>query len=100
MKSLSIESQKFDYPKALHIIFFATMMISCMLNSSNVRAAIVVPSDNYLTAAIDMSPETAQFAATFKMRPPRRLRAKRMELVVGTNSISQEIRLLEPFGST
>ena len=100
MKSLSIESQKFDYLKALHIIFFATMMISYMLNSSNVRAAIVVPSDNYLTAAIDMFPETAQFAATFKMRPPRRLRAKRMELVVGTNSISQEIRLLEPFGST
>ena len=74
MKSLSIESQKSDYLKALHIIFFATMMISCMLNSSNVRAAIVVPSDDHLTAAIDMSSETSQFAAAFKMRPPRRLK--------------------------
>ena len=74
MKSLSIESQKFDYLKALHIIFFAIMMISCMLNSSNVRAAIVIPSDSHLTAAIDMSSGTLQFAATFKMRPPRRLK--------------------------
>ena len=74
MKSLSIQSQQFDYLRALHIVFFAIMMISCMLNSSNVRAAIVVPSDNHLTAAIDMSSGTLQLAATFKMRPPRRLR--------------------------
>ena len=74
MKSLSMESQKFDYLKALHIIFFATMMTSCMLNSSNVRAAIVTPSDNHLTAAIDVSSGKLQFAATFKMRPPRRLK--------------------------
>jgi hypothetical protein len=74
MKSLSIESQKFDYLKALHIILFATMMISCMLNSANVHAAIVVPSDSHLTPAIDMSSGTLQFAATFKMRPPRRLK--------------------------
>ncbi len=93
MKSLSIESQKFDYLKALHIIFFATMMISCMLNSSIVRAAIVVPSDYHLTAAIDMSSRTLQFAAIFKMRPPRRLRAKRMELVVGTISTSRSLTL-------
>ena len=79
MKSLSIESQKFDYLKALHIVFFAIMMISCMLNSSNVRAAIVVPSDNHLTAAIDMSSGTLQLAATFKMRPPRRLRRPRQK---------------------
>ena len=74
MKSLSIESQKFDYLKALHIVFFVTMMISCMLNSSNVRAAVVVPSVNHLMPVSDMSPATSQFAATFKMRPPRRLK--------------------------
>ncbi len=92
MKSLSIESQKFDNLKALHIVLFATMMFSCMLNSSNVRAAIVVRSDYQLAAGIDMRAESLEFAATFKMRPPRRLRAKRMELVVGTNSTSQESR--------
>jgi hypothetical protein len=74
MKILSIESQKFDYLKALHIIFFAIMMTSCMLNSSNVRAAVVVPSDTHLIAAVDLSSGTLQFAATFKMRPPRRLK--------------------------
>ncbi len=74
MKSLSIESQKFDYLKALHIVFFAIMMISCMLNSSNVRAAIVVPSDNHVTDAIVISSGTLLFSATFKVRPPRRLK--------------------------
>ena len=73
MKSLSIQSQKFDFLKALHIVFFATMMISCILNSSNVRAATACPSDYHLTAAVDMSTETLRLAATFKMRPPRRL---------------------------
>ncbi len=79
MKSLSIKSQKFDYMRALHIVFFATMMISCTLNSSNARAAIVVPSDDHLALTVDISTETSRFAATFKFRPPRRLRAKHID---------------------
>ena len=79
MNSVSIEPQKFDYLKALHIVLFAIMMMSCMLNSSNVRAAIVVPSGNYQDSAFELSTDTCQFAATFKMRPPRRLWAKRVE---------------------
>ena len=88
MKSPSIKSQKFDYLKALNIIFFATMMISCMLNSSNVRAATVMPSDYRPAAANDMHAGDLQFAVAFKIRPTRRLRGKCAELVVGTNSNS------------
>ena len=98
MKSLSIESQKFDYLKALHIVFFAIMIVSCMLNSSNARAATVIPSDYRLATANDKYSGTLKVAVAFKMRPPRRLRAKRMGLVVGTISTSQESRLFVSFG--
>ncbi len=54
MKSLSIDSQKFDYLKVLHIVLFATMMLSCLLNSANVRAATVTPSDYHLVAANEL----------------------------------------------
>ena len=69
------------------------MMISCMLNSANARAAAAVPIDYRLALAGDKFADTWQFAVAFRMRPPRRLRgfrAKHFELAVGTISTSQE----------
>ena len=74
---------------------FAMMMISCLLNSSNARAAAAVPIDYRLAVAGDKFADTWQFAVAFRMRPPRRLRrlrAKHFELAVGTISTSQERR--------
>lgn len=98
MKSSSAETHKFDYLKALHIIFFATMMISCLLNNSLAQAASVIPSDYRVATAGDKFSGAVQFAAVFKFRPPRRLRARRMELVVGTIATSQESRLFVSLG--
>ncbi len=98
MKSSSAETQDLDYLKVLHITFFATMMISCMLNNSLAQAASVIPSDYRLATAGDKFSDTVQFAVAFKFRPPRRLRAKRMELVVGTIATSQESRLFVSLG--
>ncbi len=98
MNGSSTETQKFDYQRALHIFVFAIMMISCMLNSSNARAATVMPSDYRLAAANDKFSGTWQYAVAFRMRPPRRLRAKRMELAVGMISTSQESRAFVSVG--
>ena len=98
MKRSNTETHKFDYLKALHIIFFATMMISCLLNNSLAQADSLIPSDYRLATAGDKFSDTVQFAVAFKFRPPRRLRAKRMELVVGTIATSQESRLFVSLG--
>lgn len=76
MKNLSIDPQKFDYLKVLHIVLFTTMMISCLLANANVRAATVTPSDYRLTAGNDNYASNSQAAGAFKMRPPRRLRGR------------------------
>ena len=98
MKSSSTETQDFDYLKVLHTIFFTVMMVSCMLNNSLAQAASAIPSDYRLATAGDKFSDTVQFAVAFKFRPPRRLRAKRMELVVGTIATSQESRLFVSLG--
>ena len=98
MKSSSAETQDFDYLKVLHTIFFTVMMLSCMLNNSLAQADSVIPSDYRLATAGDKFSDTVQFAAVFKFRPPRRLRARRMELVVGTIATSQESRLFVSLG--
>ncbi len=73
-------------------------MISFTLNGSNARAPSVMPSDYRLAAAADKFDDTWQSAVAFKMRPRRRLRAKRFELAMGTISTSQENRLLVSSG--
>ena len=92
MKRSNTDTHKFDYLKALHIIFFATMMISCLLNNSLAQAASVIPSDYRLATAGDKFSDTVQFAMAFKFRPPRRLRARYVELAIGAISTSQETR--------
>ena len=98
MKNSCTKTQEFDYPKALHIIFFTVMMISCILNNSLAHADSVSPIDYRLATASDKFSGTVQFAMAFKFRPPRRLRAKRMELAVGAIATSQESRLFVSIG--
>ncbi len=72
MRASSTETQKFDYHREQYIVVFATMMTSCMLNSSNARAATATLADYRLAAADDKFADTWQFAVAFRMRPPRR----------------------------
>ena len=89
MKFSTKETHKIGHSKALHIVVFVIAMIAFMLNDSNARAASVMPTDYRLAMAGDKFEDTFQIAAAFRMRPPRRLRAKYMELAVGTFSISE-----------
>ncbi len=98
MKRSITETQKIGFYKALNIVVFAIMMISCMLNSSNARAARAWPSDYRIAAADDKFTDTWQFAVAFRLRPPRRLKARRLELAVGILSTSQENRLFVSLG--
>ncbi len=98
MKRSNTKTHDFDYLKVLHIIFFTIMMASCLLNNSRAQAASVIPADYRLATAGDKFSDTVQFAVAFKFRPPRRLRARRMELVVGTIATSQESRLFVSLG--
>ena len=98
MIRLSAETQIIGFQRAPYIAVFAMMMISCMLNSSNARAATAWPSDYRIAAADDKFTDTWQFAVAFRLRPPRRLKARRLELVIGTLSTSQENRLFVSLG--
>jgi len=98
MTPSSTETYKIGDCNALHIVVFVIAMISFMLNSSNARAATAIPSDYRVTAANDKFADTWQSAVAFRMRPPRRLRARRLELAIGAISTSQETRAFVSFG--
>ncbi len=98
MKRSGTEILEIGYYRALYLVVFAIMTISCMLNSSNARAATAIPSDYRVVAANDKFADTWQFAVAFRMRPPRRLRARRLELAIGTLSTFQEIGLFLSLG--
>jgi hypothetical protein len=94
----SIRTHKIGRSKALHTVVFLIAMISFTLNDSNARAASVMPSDYRLAAAAVKFDDTCQFVVAFKMRLRRRLRARCLELAMGTISTSQENRLFVPLG--
>ena len=98
MKSSGVQIQRIGHSKALHTIVFVIAMISFSLNSSNAWAATVAPTDYRVVAAGDTFADITQFAVAFRMRPPRRLRARYLELAIGTISSSQESRVFVSLG--
>ena len=98
MKRSGTQIQRIGYSKALHTIVFVSAMISFTLNSSNARAATAAPTDYRVVAASKKFEDTSQFAVAFRMRPPRRLRARHLELAIGAISTSQETRAFVSFG--
>ena len=89
---------KFAHSKVLHTAVFVIAVMSFILNGSNARAASVTPSDYRLAVAGDKFADTWQSAVAFSMRPPRRLRARRLELAIGTLSTSKESRFFVSVG--
>ena len=89
MKFSTKETHNIGRSKALHIVVFVISMIAFMLNDSNARAASVMPTDYGIAMADDKFEDTWQLAGAFRMRPPRRLRSRYMELAVGTISTAE-----------
>ncbi len=98
MQRSSTQIKRIGYSKVLHTIVFVIAMISFTLNGANARAANLVPTDYRIATASKKFEDTSQFAATFKNRPPRRLRTRHFDLAIGTISTSQESRAFVSFG--
>jgi len=92
MKRSGTHTKRTGYSKKLHTVVFVIAMISFSLISSNAWAATVAPTDYRVIAASGKYQDTTQFAVAFRMRPPRRLRARHLELAIGAISTSQETR--------
>lgn len=84
--------------RILHAVVFVIAMLSFALNGANALAANLEPSDYRVAAAGDKFEGTRLYAVTFKMRPPRRLRASHLELAVGSFSTSTEDRAFISYG--
>lgn len=61
-------------------------------------AASFSPMDYRFSAAQDKFDDVAQYAVAFHVRPPRRLRARSLELAIGSISSSQDDRGFVSFG--
>lgn len=69
MRRLELTSRMFDSQKVLHVVLFALMIISCLLDNYRANAATEMPTG--LDAAV------VEDGVAYDLRPPRRLRAKR-----------------------
>ena len=93
MKRSSTKTHRITNSKALHLAVFAIAMISFTLNGCNAKTANVILTDYRLATADNKFADAREFVVAFKVRPRRRLRARRLELAMGTLSTSQENRL-------
>ena len=98
MKRPGTQERKASYSRVLHTMVFAIAMISISVNSSNARAADLAPTDYRVLAAGGEFNDTTQIAAAFQMRPPRRFRARHLELAVGAITTPVETRAFVSLG--
>ncbi len=98
MKNRSTEKRKIGHDKLLHVVIFTIAMTSFTLQGLNAQAAGAQPADYRVMHGFSQFDEVWQFAATFNMRPPRRLRMNRLELAVGAITTPTESRPFVSFG--
>lgn len=82
----------------LHAVVMVIAMMSFDLNSANARASALKAPEYRVATANNKFDDTWQFAAAYQMRPRRRLRARHLELAIGTVSTSNESRLFISMG--
>jgi len=80
------------FTRRLHGALFSFAMLSIFLGSNDARAAGLTPSGIRVAHAVHKFEDTWQFGAIYKLRPPRRLRARYLELAVGLLSTPAEAR--------
>lgn len=98
MKRSGTQNRKTGYSRVLDTVVFVIAMLSFSLNSSNARAADLAPADYRVVTAGGEFNGTTQIAVAFQMRPPRRLRARHLELAVGVISTPEETRAFVSLG--
>ncbi len=73
-------------------IVFAVVLTLAALNYQVAFASAFPPSGYRASVAGDKFSDTWQVAAVFELPAPRHIRARKLELVVGTTSTSNEVR--------
>lgn len=82
----------------LNALFSAVALLSCVINSADARGDVIAPSDFRILAAGDKFDGVRQYAVAFKLRPPRRLRSRHLELAAGSISSSDSDHAFVSFG--
>lgn len=84
--------------RVIHWIVFVFTAILITLNCQTVYANTLLPTTYRVSVASDKFSGTSQVAAAFNLGAASRIRARRLELVVGTTSSSYETRPFVSFG--
>lgn len=92
------QAKPIEHRRWVNAFSLAVVLLSCALNGANARATSLVPNDYRVMAAGDKFDGVHQYAVAFKIRPPRRLRARHLELAVGSVSSSTADRAFVSFG--
>lgn len=92
------QSKPTTLSRRLHAIVFTVVMASFALHGLNAYSATVMPSGYRVAAAYHKFTGTSQVAATFRIRPPRRLHSEHLELAVGAITTSADSRPFVSFG--
>ena len=98
MKRSGTQNRRATHSRVPDTVIFVIAMISFSLNSSNAQAAGLVPADYRVLTAGGEFDNTTQIAMAFQMRPPRRLRARHLELAVGAITTAEETRAFASLG--
>jgi hypothetical protein len=98
VKTTANRADKVLRSKILHASVFLVAMMSFAFNGANALAANLEPTDYRIASAEDKFKGTRLYAVALKMRPPRRLWARHLELAVGSFSTSTEDRAFISFG--
>lgn len=92
MQYPATEKYKVSNARMLHAVIFVLAMMSFTLHSANARAAAWAPSEYRSVFAGHKFNDTWQHSVAFRLRPPRRLRMRHLELAVGVLSTTGETR--------
>lgn len=90
--------RKLGQRPVLHAVVFLLAMLSIALNGANARATDRVPSGVRVAKAFSKFDDVWQYAATYRLRPPRRLHSHHLELAVGAFTSPSESQAFVSLG--
>ncbi len=80
----------------VHVLVFFVALLSLSLHNLNAQAATLTPDEYRTGKVVDKFDDTWQFAAAYKLRPPRRLRASYLDLSFSPTLLSGGLSRTNP----
>jgi len=88
----------YDCPKGLHAIVFLLVMLSISTQSVDAMTADLAPQHFRVSVAADNVKNDWQYAVAYQLRPPRRLRARHLELAIGAIAATSQTHAFVSLG--